>query len=49
MCVAIIIFVSPEKQIIPPSTATQEWNDAYRRAYQIGITTIPNIKDANMN
>ena len=49
LCAVLVIFVSPEKKIIPPSTTTQEWNDSYRRAYQLGITTIPNIKDANMD
>jgi hypothetical protein len=49
LCAAAIIFISPEKKTTTPSNVTQEWDDVYHWAYQLGITTIPNIKDANMD
>ncbi len=48
-CVLILIFVfSDKKHTSPPQDATA-LNEAYQRAYQLWITTIPNIKDAHLD
>ena len=41
-------YVNPATPDIKFSPYPKEWNDAYLRAYKLGITTEPNIKDANM-
>lgn len=41
-------YSNPTPANIEYSSYPQEWNDAYLRAYRLGITTVPNIKDADL-
>lgn len=43
-----LYFTTPDSADIRWSAYPKERNDAYQRAYKLWITTIPNIKDANL-
>ena len=46
-CAGILIFVPLKKNTVVPPNATENWKNVYHRAYNLGITTIPNIEEAN--
>ena len=42
-------YTNPIPPSIEDSLYPKEWNDAYLRAYHLGITTVPNIEDSEMD
>ena len=49
LCATICIFLFLGKKTQVSSSNFKEWNDVYNRAYRNGITTISDIKDANVD